>query len=92
MGIIRQHFIISGKVQGVGYRYNSQQQAQQLGITGWVKNLTSGQVEIIAEANTATLRQFEKWLALGPPNAKVTKVDVETLTAENAFSTFSIRR
>jgi len=92
MGIIRQHFIISGTVQGVGYRYNSQQHALNLGVTGWVKNLSSGQVEIIAEANADTLSQFEKWLTVGPTQAKVTKVDVDTLKATAEFSTFSTRR
>lgn len=91
MGVIRQHFIISGTVQGVGYRYSSQQQAEQLGITGWVRNLPSQQVEIIAEANADTLEQFKKWLEQGPTYAKVTKVDVENSEATGEFSTFLIR-
>lgn len=92
MGIIRQHFIISGTVQGVGYRYNSQQHALKLGIKGWVRNLNSGQVEIIAEGNADTLSKLEQWLGIGPSYAQVTQVDVEHQPATAEFSTFSIRK
>jgi acylphosphatase len=92
MGIIRQHFIISGTVQGVGFRYHSQQQALKLGITGWVKNLASGQVEIIAEADTDTLDEFKQWLEIGPTYAQVTDIRVENDAATAEFSTFKIHR
>jgi len=92
MGIIRQHFIISGTVQGVGFRYHSQQQALKLGITGWVKNLASGQVEITAEADTDTLGEFKQWLEIGPAYAQVIDIRVETSSATAEFSTFSIHR
>jgi acylphosphatase len=92
MGIIRQHFLISGTVQGVDFRYYSQQQALKLGITGWVKNLASGQVEIIAEADTDTLDEFKQWLEIGPTYAQVTDIRVENDAATAAFSTVQIHR
>jgi acylphosphatase len=92
MGIVRQHFLISGKVQGVGFRYHSQQQALTLGITGWVKNLASGQVEIIAEADTDTLGEFKRRLEKGPSYAQVTDIRVKTVSATAEFLTFTIHR
>lgn len=91
MNLTRQHFIVSGTVQGVGYRYSALQKAEELGVTGWVKNLSSGQVEILAEADADTLTQFKSWLELGPAYANVTQVDVNSLNASNEFRTFTIR-
>lgn len=91
MGITRQYFIISGTVQGVGYRFSALQKAAELGVTGWVKNLPSGQVEILAEADADTLTIFKSWVELGPAYANVTQVDVNSLNATNEFRTFTIR-
>ncbi|MCT7950412.1 acylphosphatase [Ancylothrix sp. C2] len=73
---IRTHLIISGKVQGVGYRYYTAQQAKQLGITGWVKNLPDGRVEAIFEGNKQAITDMINWCHQGPPAAEVTEVTI----------------
>ena len=71
--------IISGRVQGVYYRVSAQGQASQYGIKGWAKNLTSGQVEVMACGNEADLQLFLAWLKQGPGNATISTVTYETL-------------
>lgn len=74
------HCYVSGKVQGVWFRANTQREAQRLKLTGWVKNLTDGRVEVLACGEEANLQQLQDWLWQGPPLAKVTNVD--TIPAE----------
>ena len=72
MGCTR--FFISGRVQGVGYRYGVQQAARRLGVTGWVRNLSDGRVEVYACADAQALGGLETWLRQGPAGAEVTAV------------------
>lgn len=58
----RLHVIFRGKVQGVGFRFAARSLAQQLSITGWVKNLSSGEVEIVAEADEHPLKEFLNYI------------------------------
>jgi acylphosphatase len=74
--IIRTHLIISGKVQGVGYRYYTAQQAKKLGITGWVKNLPDGRVEAIFEGTQQTITEMINWCRQGPSAAQVTDITI----------------
>jgi acylphosphatase len=67
---------VSGRVQGVSFRWFTQTKAQELGITGWVKNETDGSVKIEAEGSKEALEQFITLIKEGPPAALVTKVDV----------------
>jgi acylphosphatase len=62
---------LTGRVQGVGFRYFTYRAAQRLGVTGWVRNLEDGGVEVHAEAQSATLREFETQLRSGPYFARV---------------------
>ncbi len=82
--------VVSGRVQGVSYRANTQRQANQLGIHGWVKNLPDGRVEIVARAEQGPLDQFLDWCRSGPTFAKVTDVNVEELSAADLRSEFHI--
>jgi acylphosphatase len=66
--------LISGRVQGVGYRVNTQRQARQLGLTGWVQNLADGRVEAVFEGTPEQVDAMVKWCHLGPLSAKVTEV------------------
>jgi len=79
---------VSGHVQGVLYRAGTQQTAQQLGLTGWVRNLADGRVELVACGEPAALVEFEAWLRQGPRHARVENVTVsETpLQTHNGFS------
>ena len=69
--------LISGKVQGVGFRFFSVRKARRLGIKGWVKNLPSGDVEVWAEGSDDALSQFFAWLHKGPLFARVNSVQKE---------------
>jgi acylphosphatase len=66
---------IHGRVQGVGFRYFTQREAQKLGLSGWVRNLRSGQVEIAAEGSKDDLQSLLDAVGDGPPMARVERVD-----------------
>ncbi|WP_292757209.1 acylphosphatase [Methylophaga sp. UBA2689] len=91
MGITRYHFLIEGRVQGVGYRMSAQIAAQKIGVTGWVRNLRSGQVEMVAEAEPAQLEQLLEWAWQGPNFAQITDISLEKITATGEFTQFEIR-
>lgn len=83
------HCIISGCVQGVSFRYYTQKQAQQLGLTGWVRNLPDGRVETLACGEAEALATFQRWLHQGPTLAQVTAVSCEIVPVQ-PFSQFEI--
>ena len=68
--------IVIGLVQGVFYRAQAKEKADALGLTGFVKNLDNGGVEIFAEGPEEKLKELEQWCRKGPPKAKVTDVTV----------------
>jgi acylphosphatase len=68
-------WVISGLVQGVGFRWYVKRRADRLGLKGWVKNLPTGQVEVVAEGPEEALRQLEEFLHKGPPAARVDGVE-----------------
>ena len=82
------HVMVSGKVQRVWFRKQTQAKALELGLNGWVKNLFSNAVEIIAEGNIDNLIELTGWLQNGPPLAKVDKLSIEWFPAENEFNSF----
>ena len=70
------HAIVSGRVQGVGFRAWTVAQARRLGVSGRVRNCASGEVEILAEGRPETLRDFLAIVEKGPPGARVERVSV----------------
>ena len=87
------HVLVSGDVQGVWFRISTQDKANELGLTGWVKNLFSNAVEIIAEGDLDPLSELSGWLQDGPPNAEVKKISIEwEAISNNEFSSFEIHR
>ena len=72
--MICKRYFVSGRVQGVFYRSSTMQQAKQLGLHGWVRNLSDGRVETLACGEIDKLDDFEKWLEIGPQFAKVTNI------------------
>ena len=83
--------IISGYVQGVGYRYFALKTAHALAITGWVKNIAHGKVEVYAEGAKEQLDDFVVQLKQGPFNSTVTDIDVTIFESEEKkFSDFRI--
>ncbi|MEO1133058.1 MAG: acylphosphatase [Cyanobacteria bacterium J06639_1] len=73
---------ISGRVQGVGYRFHTQQMARSLGVTGWVRNLPDGRVEAVFEASSDRLERAVQWCHRGSPAAEVSQVETQTETPE----------
>ncbi|MGL5796286.1 MAG: acylphosphatase [Waterburya sp.] len=85
--------VASGKVQGVGFRFYTQAQAQKLDICGYVRNLSNGDVEIVAEGEAEKLDALIDWAKLGSPSAVVNNLETEILNNhEPEFSTFEIRQ
>ncbi len=72
--LIRAHVFISGKVQGVGYRFYTSQTAVSLGINGWVKNLPDGRVEAVFEGREEAVEKIINWCYTGPRSAIVQDV------------------
>ena len=85
------HAIVEGHVQGVGFRYFVLEVAQQLRLTGWVRNLDNGNVELVAEGNRSDLDTLYAAIQSGRPGSLVTNVVGDWLPAENTFTRFSIR-
>lgn len=83
-------FLISGRVQGVGYRYFAERAARELGISGWARNLDDGRVEVHANGTRARLDDFESLLRRGPRFADVRGVEVQD-TAVLELEGFYIR-
>ena len=83
---------VSGRVQGVGFRYYAERQARRLGLTGWVRNLPDGAVELIAEGDESALQQMLDWCHEGPPSAAVGGVQVQWSPALGDLTDFSTRR
>lgn len=83
MGEVRRlRFLVTGSVQGVGFRFFTQRTARALGISGWVRNLPDGSVEVEAEGDPRALEALRGALAKGPPSARVTRVDAFELPLE----------
>lgn len=87
----RLHAIVHGKVQGVSFRYYTQQRAQALGLRGWVRNLDDGTVETEAEGSRAQLDEFQLFLHEGPLGARVRSVDLMWIAVREDETTFEIR-
>ncbi len=85
--------IVKGRVQGVGFRAFTQQEATQLNLVGWVANRWDGTVQIVAEGPDANLEKLVAWLNRGgPPSAYVTGVNLEWDPGTGEFRGFQIRR
>ena len=88
--IIRLHAIVSGRVQGVGFRYFTQREADALGLAGWVANRADRSVEVVAEGPRDTLDRLLLALRRGPTSSHVTAVQHDFLPATREFDAFSI--
>lgn len=84
-------FWISGRVQGVGYRYFAVGVARELGLKGWVRNLPDGRVEAYAAGSARMLEDFEARLRQGPPAGEVRGVEVEDSNVDARIEGFDIR-
>ncbi len=82
---------ITGRVQGVGYRYFAEEAAESLGITGWVRNTAERTVELEAQGESAELDDFLSRLREGPPLSRVKDVVTCDLPVEQGESSFGVR-
>lgn len=89
----RVHVVVSGNVQGVGYRYTARLQADRLGVTGWIRNRRDGTVEAEVEGSLAAVDDMLAWMAEGPPGSTVSDARVTDVTvAQTAGSDATGRR
>lgn len=85
------HLLIKGKVQGVFYRASAREEAEKLGVTGWIRNTPAGDVEALVSGGEIQLARFIDWCKNGPRRARVDEVITEP-AAEQVFQEFSIAR
>jgi acylphosphatase len=88
---LARHYLISGRVQGVGFRFFAEAAAAREGLHGWVRNTADGRVEILAEGDAGALDRFEVAVRRGPPAARVTDVRVADRDASGHDGGFTIR-
>jgi acylphosphatase len=89
--ISRLHTVIEGRVQGVGFRYFVLNKAQQLNITGWVRNTAEGDVEVLAEGDRDELEELLLALRKGPRSAVVTNTQEKWDSPLGEFQNFNVR-
>ncbi len=87
----RAHVRISGRVQGVFFRDSTRQRAQELGLTGWVKNLPDGRVEAVFEGPSEKVGEMLRWCEGGPRHAAVENVDTRFENAGGDLDGFEVR-
>ncbi|MFT5594251.1 MAG: acylphosphatase [Oceanicoccus sp.] len=86
------HVYVSGKVQGVYYRASTAKKAQLLGLSGWVKNLTDGRVELFAQGPVESLEQLLSWCQKGPILAKISDIEYEMAQVDANMAQFEVMR
>ena len=88
---VARRFVISGRVQGVGFRYFTQDAAAREGVTGWVQNVPDGRVEAFVEGDEEAVTRIERAIRSGPRGARIETVDVEDEEATGVLKGFRIR-
>ena len=83
---------ITGRVQGVFYRATTRDKAQQLGLNGWIQNMTDGSVRAVVEGRRQAIEALVDWAEQGPPKAEVDRVVVDWQDATGEHESFEIRR
>jgi len=88
---VARRYIIRGRVQGVGFRYFTEATAQREGVAGWVRNLPDRSVEVVAEGDAEAVERFERAVRIGPPGARVDRVDVDNSYPAAGETEFNIK-
>lgn len=83
--------IVSGRVQGVGFRWFAEREALKRNVRGYVRNLEDGRVEILAQADPGALDEFRESIRHGPRGSRVDHVEVKAVDVDNRLSSFRIR-
>ncbi|OCG13345.1 hypothetical protein A9G24_07965 [Gilliamella sp. App6-5] len=83
---------VSGRVQGVGFRFFTYQQAKTLGLVGYVRNLENGDVEIIAQGDDLQIAKLTKWIENGgPASSRISHINICELLLQNDLTSFNVR-
>jgi len=85
------HAFIEGRVQGVFYRASTMEEAQRLGLAGWVRNLPDGRVELVAQGPEDRIDELLKWCRKGPPGARVDRIQVIEEPEPGEFNGFYVK-
>jgi acylphosphatase len=88
---VARRYVISGRVQGVGFRFFAEAAAARENVHGWVRNLADGRVEISAEGEAEAMDRFERQITHGPPHARVSGVQRDDELPEGRQSGFTVR-
>jgi acylphosphatase len=89
--LVARRYKVSGRVQGVGFRYFTDAAAAREGVCGWVRNTPEGGVEIFVEGDAEAVERFEWSVRQGPPSARVERVDVDVVVPTGRESGFRVR-
>ncbi len=89
--MVARRYLISGIVQGVGFRYFVKRKADLYGLAGWVRNLPDGRVEVFAQGEEEAIGELERDLERGPSLARVEKVEKFDVSPEKGLNWFEIR-
>jgi acylphosphatase len=87
---VRRRVIVSGRVQGVGYRWTAATEAERLGVSGSIRNLEDGSVEAELAGEADAVEQFTEWMRVGPESARVDDLDIEEMPDGEATQGFRI--
>lgn len=82
MSNVRIRGVVTGRVQGVGFRWSTVTEAERLGVAGWVRNLPDGRVEFEAEGDAAAVDALVEWARRGPAGARVTGIEPTRLATK----------
>lgn len=86
---VTKHLAISGRVQGVGFRFYMERKARELGLAGWVRNRRDGSVESVVQGSAQAVEAMVAWARQGPPSAVVSEVRISE--GEGEFGRFEVR-
>ena len=88
--MIARHFLVTGRVQGVGFRWFVVREASALGVAGWTRNLPDGRVEALAQGEPEAVEALAAALAKGPPHARVSHVAVDDVAVDPELTSFDV--
>ena len=86
--VVRRAVAVTGRVQGVSFRYHTVQQAERLGLTGWVRNHHDGSVRLEVQGPEGVISDLVRWLHEGPPHARVDGVQVDAVDVRDGETGF----
>lgn len=92
MDTVQKRVLLSGRVQGVGFRHFTRINARDLHIKGWVKNRSDGKVEAVIQGTSDNIDEMLERLRNGPGSAKVDNIEIENMEVDEKFDSFNVRR